>query len=713
MESRIALHGASLAILLSACGQVPVIPPPLDLPRRAAPADGTASPTEKTGTRFERVPGPPVTESKAKATQPSVAPTPTDGPAEVSLNFDQLPLPAFIQVVYGEILKRNVQIDPRVAERKDLVTLRSGGRQTAADVKRVAKQVLESYGVAVIDLDGLVRIVPDTAVAGYLPEIQRGAALPDTPVSLRPQFYLIELNSVRQTEVLNWLKSMFQERLKLGEDIGRNAILLSGAPDTIQSALDAIRVLDQPNMAGRQSLRIVPDVWSADDLAKRLFEALSAEGYAVQPPGQPLGGTGVRYPIILLPVAAINAIFVFANTPEILDHVQGWARTLDQPSTRGIGRNFLTYAVQNTDAAELADTLGQLLGPRATTAAGNSARPATSGATNSTAATPSSGGTGSVVVDKSSNTLIYQGNPEDYPQVRALLTTLDRPPKEALIEVTVAEVQLTGSWQFGVEWAFNGKIGNSTGRGSTIGGTGLGTGGFTYQLLGATNQIRAQFNAMATDSRTRILSSPRIMARNGQTASIEVGSDVPVITSQQSTLNATIGNQTGILQSVEYRTTGVILKVKPVIHSTDQIELDVSQEVSQAESTSTGVSGSPTFGTRKVSTNLTLKNGSTVLLGGLISNTNTLGDTGVPWLKDIPLLGNLFRSVTASNDRTELLVLITPYIVNDDYDAQAVTRAFRKQLGDWAAPEKGADPAAAPTLTPSPSPAAGKEGSQH
>jgi general secretion pathway protein D len=124
----------------------------------------------------------------------------------------------------------------------------------------------------------------------------------------------------------------------------------------------------------------------------------------------------------------------------------------------------------------------------------------------------------------------------------------------------------------------------------------------------------------------------------------------------------------------------VILKVKPVIHSNDRVDLEVSQEVSAAESTLTGVNNSPTFGKRKIETRLSLKNGATVLLGGLISSTGSDGSAGVPLLKDIPLLGNLFSNNSFSKTKTELIVLITPYIIADDQDAVDLTTEFRKQL---------------------------------
>ena len=261
----------------------------------------------------------------------------------------------------------------------------------------------------------------------------------------------------------------------------------------------------------------------------------------------------------------------------------------------------------------------------------------------------------------------------------------------------MAELSVDDSARLGVEWGFS----DSQGSGGTAGGLGLGTAGLNYRILNAVGGIKVALNALATANRATILSSPRVLARNGESATIQVGQEVPIVTSQQST-NTTSGtaNTPQILQTIQYRSTGVILKVKPVIHSGDQIDLDVTQEVSAAQSTSTGVSASPTFITRKIDTKLTLRNGATVMLGGLISEDTSRGDTGVPGLKDIPIIGALFSNQNQTRGRRELIVLITPYLINDNDDAEAVTEAFRRILGPWATP-----PAKAPLPLP-PAPAA-------
>jgi general secretion pathway protein D len=461
-------------------------------------------------------------------------------------------------------------------------------------------------------------------------------------------------------------------------------VLISGTPDNVQAALEAIRMLDQPVLAGGHSLAINPVHWSADDLARRMNEVLVAQGYAVQPSGQVGQAGGIRYPIVILPVASINAVYVFARGDEVIKHIAALARTLDKPNERGIGKNFFTYAVKHKDATLLAETLQQMLSGVAVQATA----PAGQGAAGTPAA---AGARTSVVIDKSTNTLIFQTGQDGYSQIISLLQTLDRPSKSALIEVTVAELSTDDSTKLGVEWATS--EGPGTGG---LSGLGLGTGGFSYRVLNAAGGVKAALNALATANRATILSSPRVLARNGETATIQVGQEVPIVTSQQST-GATLDRTQQVLQTIQYRSTGVILKVKPVIHSGDQIDLDVTQEVSTAQSTNTGVSASPTFSTRKLETKLTLRNGATVLLGGLISEDNTRGGSGVPLFKDIPVLGYLFSNQSQANVRRELIVLITPYLINDNHDAESVTDAFRRMLGPWAAPAAAPAVATPPT----------------
>ncbi|MDM4767539.1 type II secretion system protein GspD [Pelomonas sp. SE-A7] len=667
-------------LLLGACAQIE--------PRLPAVVPGAASVSPSSAALGKEKLSPtmgvaanPVAPAASQAAADPVVPVDTSG-GEVlaAVNLQQVALPAFVQFVYAEVLRKNVNVHPSITARQDLVTFRTGGGQTAAQIEQAVRLLLKSYGVSAIDVGGLVRVVPDNAQLGSLPTIRYGSATADVPLPLRPVFQLVTLSTVRQTDVTNWLRTMFGERITVQEDAGRNAVLLRGNPDDMKAALEAIEALDQPAMKGRASLALTPAFWSSEELARRLAEVLGAEGYAVHPVGQAITPGASRYPVILLPVAALNAVYVFAATDAVANHVAEWARTLDKPNERGIGKNFFTYAVKHKDAELLGQTLDRILtGNRGATPA--AAAPGTTAGSDSATTRLTS-----VVVDKSTNVLIFQARPDEYGQITSLLQTLDRPTKAALIEVTVAELSVDDSRALGVEWLSD--HGGSYNV-NTQGGTALGTAGLNFKVFNNAGGLRVALNALASNNRATILSSPRLMARNGEAATIQVGQEVPIITSQQSTGTTAVNNGLGLLQTVQYRSTGVILRIKPVIHSGDQVDLDVTQEVSEAGKTETGVASSPTFQTRKVDTKLTLRNGATVLLGGLISETGSQGNAGVPFLKDLPLIGSFFSKQSKGGVRRELIVLITPYIANDSHDAEAITDAFRKQLGSWASgPDK-------------------------
>lgn len=653
------------------------IPAPLQVtgaqsgePQRTAVPTGAAGALAATGPVVSKTPRPPA----AAVASVSKPPEPVaNEKADISLVFDQIALPSFINTIYGVVLKSNYSVDPRVLERKDLVTLRTSRPQTHSEVLRAAQMLLKSYGVTVNDVGGFYRIVPDNAQLGYSPEIRRGRALPEVPIALRPIYQYVEMNALRSAEMRTWLTQMFGTRLQLTESAQYNALMISGETEDVRAALEVVRVMDQPLMRGRTSQRITPVFWTVDDLAKKLQELMTAEGYTTQI-GMGQGATSM--PVILLPIAANNSLIVFSGDEAILKHVAEWVTELDQPTKARGNNGYFTYAVLNLDADDLAKTVQELLG-------GAIAAPVAAGATAKPAA--------KVVVHKPTNTLIIQGSADQYSQWIGLLRELDKPARSALIEMTVAEVTLGDSLNLGLEWAINQGRTTANTTGGTLGGLGLKTGGLTFNFVNG--NIKAALNAMATNDRAQILSSPRIMARNGETATISVGQQVPILTSQQTTATIVPG-ASGITQTIQYKDTGIILKVKPVIHAGGRIDVDVSQEVSSAGVTTTGVSSSPTFSNRKIDTKLSIQDGATVLLGGLISDSNERGNSGVPLLKDIPLLGSLFRTQTGTTKKTELIILITPYIVDDSQTAQSVTQAFRAQLGGWAAPAVAVLPSA-------------------
>jgi len=691
-QTRFATARAGQAILLSlvllaGCASIddPFIPEPVvksprkdGLEKGQAEIDGLEGMQQQSQkVAFYKTPNTPAATRNVAGKAPPPVPVIEGGEGMVaSINLENMPIPQFINAIFGAILKRNVSLDAQVAQRSEMVTFLTGKPQSANQIYAAAQSLLRSYGIAVNDYNGTVRAVPENSQSGLLPEIRRGRAAPEVPAGLRPVFYFVELEHTVVSQVTNWLRTLFPGRLTIQEDMQRNALLLSGQSDTVSSAMEAIQLLDQPLMRGRMSARIVPVFWTADEMARRLSEVLQAEGYSV---GLNAGSTS---PIIVLPVPQVNSIIVFASDEAIVNHVLRWAQDLDQTPERRNG-NFINYHVRNTDASDLAQTLREIMGMGTT-------QSATAAASGSAAPVVRNSSSGKVVVNPAANSLIIQTTPSEFQQWYGLLQELDRPARSALIMATVAEVRLTDDEQFGFQWMLKQFVSNgyniNMGTSNPVSSTAA-AGTFRLSIASLTGDPRALLTALASSNKIRILSNPSIMARNGQEAQIQVGQEVPILTSQLS--NSDTGSSTGgVLQSIQYRNTGVILKVKPVIHAGGRIDLDVSQEVSAAQKNETGVDSSPIILTRKVNTKLSVSDGNTLLLGGLIQEQRTLGNAGIPYLKDIPYAGNLFKTSSSDNtERTELVILLTSYVVEDDFDAQSITDVFRKQFA-WASTVK-------------------------
>lgn len=681
-------------VALSAC-QAPQpklsLPQRLPLPEKAPNSAAlTIAPLRqsRTETRVEATPGSAYGGSKAVGLrEKSNLPPLGGGPITTSLS--NMPLPAFINEVYGNLLHVNFVLDPRLAKQTDLVTLRVTEQQTPADFYRTVQDVLARYGIAGVWDGQTLNIVPaKDAVGSDSPILISGRALPDVPESHRPVFQLVELHSVSNVNVAHWLRTAYtSNELKIDEDINRNAVVLSGPPDLVRQAVSAIGVLDRPFLRGSHSRRIEPAFVGADQLAAKLVEVLRAEGYSASTQVVP----GVA--VIILPVSDANSLLVFAADEGTINHVVDWAKSVDKPNKSSSKDSLFYYPVANTKASDIAAIIngGNANGnesnlsmgsttpdvPSGSAGAGNAAKAGSSGAT--AGFTPSR-----IMVDEPRNALIFRGDPSEWERLLPLVKQMDRAARQVMIEVTIAEVTLDNSSDLGVAWLAKDSHGkyNGTLQFGSLGGT-ASSGGLSY-LVDVAGMNRAQLNARAQDQRVKILSTPRVLVTSGHEASIDVGTEVPTITAQTSSLQQTAGNS-NILQSIQYRKTGIILDVKPTVYSDNRIDLDISQEVSEAQPVdgTTGVN-SPAIFNRSVKTSLSLLDGGSVVLGGLVSDKITDGNVGVPFLRNIPVLGHLFKTQSNQKTRTELLIMIVPYIIDSDERSRIVTDAVVNSMSEIA-----------------------------
>lgn len=669
------------AVLLAGCSTTPPlqVPAALVLPEKQQAASEQELNSDSDAPRRLTQTATPSIED----TGPSTAGTrirddlPAMSSAPVSVNVQNVPVPVFANEVFGNMLGLNMTMSPEVSKLQELVTLRTESRQHPRELFVLSRQLLAEYGVAVTVEGKLVKLSIAPKDSSLVPPLViSGRALPQVPMSHRPVFHLIELDVVRSGDAVRWLTTLFGQDIKVLDESGRNSIVISGRPSQVQQAVEALRVFDRPLMRGRVSTRLEPAFLSADELTNRLVDVLNVQGYGAN------RTVGSPSSVIVLPITAANAVLVFANTPEALHHAASWARELDKPSKQAGSQSLFYYQVKNTKAADIASVLsGGNIGAPA---------PATTGAAPGTPppAAASAGGSGvgrgSLQVDEPRNALIYQGDPAQWERMLSLIRQMDKAPRQVMVEVTIAEVTLNDDNSFGLSWfAKNGfgRFDGSTWMGKGSGGTGAGaaaSNGLTY-LLDVAGQNRAALTAFADDNRVSILSTPRLLVKSGSEANFDVGTEVPTVTMSTTSNQQSEGN-TNLLQSIQYRKTGVILQIKPTVYSDDRIDLDITQEVSEAMPLGdNATANSPSIFNRSVTTSLSLRDGGSVVLGGLMSSRQTDSDSGIPFVKDVPVLGNLFKSKSRKKNKTELVVLIVPYIIENDEHASAVSRAIVDQ----------------------------------
>lgn len=624
----------------------------------------------------------PATQSAARAT-PEI---PIRKPVAVVL--DAVPIETFINVVYGMELGFAVQVDKALRERPDLVSLRITAAQPPEKVYSIASEVLSNYGVQISELGGVLRFTPASGNSGDLARLLVTRSLPDVPAGQRTVFVAMPLDASQPGPVAAQLRSLFaNQQVNLTEMPDANAIMISGPGDLVRAVMQAVATLDRAALRNKQSIRINPLYLPADLLARELREVLTAQGISVR------AGPGSSGAVTFVPVNSANALIVFGESQAILDVVAGWAQRLDQPGDDSAGGGMYMYSARHTTVETMVPVLQALLGASATSEAGQGTAPAATGEGSGSqtgsrggngggtprAVTAMAGSYGQIAMDPVRNVIVFQGDAQRWRSIQGVLARLDQPVRQVVIEVTVAEVTLTDEFANGVEWAFrNISVNGVEGPLDLLKGAAGSTGSFVWQGLSSSGQVKALVNLFAKDSRVSILSTPRILVKSGEGASIDVGTEVPIITSQATAPDLpSSGGNSSILQSIQYRKTGVLLDIDAVVHSGQRVDLRVSQEVSEAAITDTSDISSPSILSRKLQTSLSLSDGESTLLGGLISRNHTVGKTKVPLLGDIPVLGAAFQSRNATSTRTELLMLITPYVVEDAAQTRAITDAIR------------------------------------
>jgi general secretion pathway protein D len=672
-----------------------------DAPRPAEPA------AERAGERLlrgnDRVVGP----NRAAA---------VDG-ANTSLRFEAAPLADVVHAILRELLQVNYVVHPPL---NGSVTLSTGQPVSAERALVLLEAALQANGYLMLrDAAGTYHVGKAEQLRAVIPGVAVRDPGATTPLPAGQGVLVVPLRYIGAAEMAAILRPFMPDGALARVDTLRNLLVFNGSRSQIDGWLDLVQTFDIDLLRG-MSVGVFPlQHVSARDVeaALRLLAAPGTTAAARAPaPAAPAGQgaaapattvaetalSNAPFPLLgavrVLPLERANAVVVVSPRAEYLDLAREWIAKLDIPGLGGSDNQLFVYRVQNGNARHLADVLAGLFGtgpatPQASTgvapganpitassgaAGGNFASlPATAGQAAQPAASPAvtlSGGL-RVMADQYNNAILVWGSAGQYRQVEQALKRLDAAPTQVLIEASIIEVQLVDDLQYGIQWFFTDRHGSNSGSGvlSALANLGNAPGAFTYTLRGANGNIRAVLNALAEKSLIKVISSPSLMVLDNHTASIAVGNQQPVRTSETVT---TGGNVT---TSITYKDTGVSLTVTPSVNAGDIVTLQLQQAVTDVGAID-AATGQRAFLQRQIGSRVAVRTGETLVLGGLIRDNNSAGSAGLPVAKDIPLFGWLFGAQNRSANRTELIVLITPRVLRSADDSADIARELRQRL---------------------------------
>jgi general secretion pathway protein D len=723
------------------------VPAPLPLPATMAPDAASAL-------RPQFSPG------NGQFIRPSGLATPrasAAGPEGVTFNFENQPVPAVVKAILGDLLNKNYTIVPGV---QGSISFSTAEPVDTSEALPILETLLSWTGNALVQRGNSYVVLPakDALGGNLVPSL--GASAPQAGLQAR----LFPLRYISATEMQKLIKPFARPDSILLVDPARNLLVMSGTAQELANYQRTVRTFDVDWLRGMSVGVFSLQRASVGELMPKLDSMFGPKG------DTPLAGM-LRF----IPIERTNALVVISTQPDYLREVGDWIARID----RGGGNEpqLFVYDVRNIKASDLARDLAQIYTNAAAGGGGNGGevgpgltagtlgnadsasgtamgRPGSTGYDNGMGAPGAGAGSGfgdsgglanasSAANDQqfsssdgsirissvdANNQLLVRARPSQWSEIETAIKRLDTVPLQVQIETRILEVQLTGKFQFGVQWYLEGLAGgtaNSSG-GITPGQPGnrqqwaLGKGGMSYNPTGDSffysflnNNLQVALHAQEENGNVKTLSAPSLVVMNNQVARIQAGDQIPV---NQTFFTPGLGSVANgaptTVGQVQYISTGVILDVQPRINPGGLVYLNIKQQVSVPGTKD--ANGNYTIQQREIATQVGVQSGQTVLLGGLIRQDEGNTDTGIPGLNRIPLVGRLFGSTDRHRNRSELIVLITPRVIGSSEDAKRVTDEYQSKFESLAPlraerARQPPPPAASPADVPLPRPPATAE----
>ena len=627
----------------------PEVQPPVDAtkpPPQVTPVVTPQAPFRQPPTSRRPAVPPQMPPSAIQAGQPAVqqAPPPQAHPVAqpgpqrsmpvrggmISLNFDDQDVYEVIQTIFGEVLRANYIIDPRV---KGRVTFRSVVPVPRENVLSIMEVILRLNGIGIVEDSNLYRIVPLSDVAREPSPVSFGRDTTQIPSTGKSLIQVVPINYLQSTEVVKLITPFLSANAVVLDVPKSNQLIIVDTDASVRRIIQLIDAFDNETQKKKRAQAYVYPVQNgkSTDIANLLQQIF-------------LGATST-------PTRSTS--------------------TSTSTTTMTTGKSGTSPGQQPISAPPpVSSAISSMMGR------------STGGESLVSEITK-------IFADEIRNTIIILATPEDYDLIKETIAKIDTTPRQVMIEGVVAEVTLTDNKSLGLAYSVQARFGGFPGTNSLTGDAGLNIdtlqdlasktsettkGGFSYIAKDESSNLRVYIDALASDSRGKVLAAPHILVSDNREARIQVGQQVPIVTS--STNYPTSGDNT-TTQTIQYKDIGIILKIKPQINDGGLVSLELSQEIS-SYSTKEFIAGQESIIVNKTEaqTNVVLQDGQTIAIGGLIREDKTNTKTGIPYLNQIPVLGLLFGNTSKEVTRRELIILLTPHVVKNQADSRKVTSKY-------------------------------------
>lgn len=563
---------------------------------------------------------------------------------------DQLDIKVFSNKVFNELLNMNYVLAPDLAASKTSLTLNistpiSRTAFYASVNETLAQNQISTYRKG--DILYLAKISgsnkKNTIALGI------GINEVDVPDISGQITHIVPYTYSESRNITSIMKKLATAQVTINS--AQKLIILEGEREEILRALQIINMLDVPRAFGRKIRLFELAHVAPEDAIAQIKDLLREDGFSINSPGD----------ISFVPMARISSFVAYAASEAIIDRISYWAKKLDVPLA-GDQKQYFVYKPKYAKAEEMQKALQNLLSDSVS----NASTIKNSDSSQKSESNQTSRGRTQFSLDKQQNALIFNVTPIEYKKIFSLLEKIDVLPGQVILDVTILEVTLKDDMKSGIDWLYD----NSTNKANVSKVDFLSSGSIAGVFTSGNWQTNLNWSEEQDDA--RVISRPYLIVRDGESASISSGDQIPIITQ----VVEDTSNSGSVSNSVQYRSTGVNVSITPTINSNGVISLSVSMSVSSSKASTNTQVQTPTITNRAISTEIIARNGQTVALGGLIQENKNAIDNGVPVLGSLPILGKLFSSTTDTFTRTELVMLITTKIVHDSTQVDEFSEAM-------------------------------------